>query len=94
MTESDDKTAAHNAIVSSFVPDATVDLKGKKCPMTFVYTKLELEKLQTHQILRVILDYPPSFSNVPRSVNLQGLGDIVKESEGDPGEKILWIRKK
>jgi len=74
--------------------DAVIDLRGRKCPMTFVYTKLELEKLEPRQILKVILDYAPSFTNVPRSVELQDLGEVIGESSEPGTEKTLWIRKK
>jgi TusA-related sulfurtransferase len=74
--------------------DACIDLHGKKCPMTFVYTKLELEKLASHQVLKVILDYAPSFTNVPRSVELQDLGDVISQSSDSDSEKTLWIRKR
>ena len=74
--------------------DAVIDLRGKKCPMTFVYTKLELEKLASGQILEILLNYAPSFTNVPRSVELQDLGEVVSQSPETGGEKTLWIRKK
>ncbi|MBM4310461.1 MAG: sulfurtransferase TusA family protein [Deltaproteobacteria bacterium] len=81
-------TAAETAV------DATADLRGRKCPMTFVYTKLELERLERGQILKVILDYAPSFTNVPRSVELQDLGEVICNPAEQGGEKTLWIRKK
>ena len=74
--------------------DAVIDLRGKKCPMTFVYTKLELEKLASGQILEIILNYAPSFTNVPRSVELQALGEVISDFSETDGEKTLWIRKK
>jgi tRNA 2-thiouridine synthesizing protein A len=74
--------------------DAVVDLRGKKCPMTFVYTKLELEKLAPGQILEIILNYAPSFTNVARSVELQDLGEVISQSAETGGEKTLRIRKK
>jgi tRNA 2-thiouridine synthesizing protein A len=74
--------------------DAVIDLRGKKCPMTFVYTKLELEKLAPGQILEIILNYAPSFANVPRSVELQDLGEVLSQSADTGGEKTLWIQKK
>ena len=80
--------------MSEQAADARADLRGKKCPMTFVHTKLELENLEPGQVLAVVLDYPPSFLNVPRSVALQELGAIVAQSESAAGEKTLWIRKK
>jgi tRNA 2-thiouridine synthesizing protein A len=84
---------APNAEKAAISADETLDLRGKKCPMTFVYTKLALEKLQAQQVLEVILDYAPSFTNVPRSLQLQQIGEVVKAQEETPGEKILWIRK-
>jgi len=74
--------------------DVTIDLRGKKCPMTFVYTKLELERLDPGQILEILLNYAPSFTNVPRSVQLQELGEVISESAETGGEKTLWIKKK
>jgi len=73
--------------------DVELDLRGKKCPMTFVYTKLALEKLASGQRLQVVLDYPPSFINVPRSVQLQKLGEVIFETPEDGAEKTLWIKK-
>jgi TusA-related sulfurtransferase len=73
--------------------EITLDLTGKKCPMTFVHTKLALEKLQPLQVLKVILDYEPSFTNVPRSVELQHLGTIVQERQEGNERKTLWICK-
>ena len=73
--------------------DAVIDLRGKKCPMTFVYAKLELEKLRSGQILEIVLDYAPSFVNVPRSVQLQVLGELISETPEICGEKTLWIKK-
>jgi TusA-related sulfurtransferase len=74
-------------------PHARIDLRGKTCPMTFVYTKLELERLQSGDILEVRLDYPPSFTTIPRSVLVQALGETIYEYAPAPGEKALWIRK-
>jgi tRNA 2-thiouridine synthesizing protein A len=72
--------------------DKRLDLKGKVCPMTFVYTKIALEEMEPGQILEVILDYAPSFTNVPRSIKLQKLGTLVHElMDGDI--KTLWIEK-
>ncbi len=78
---------------SSNHDDKFIDLRGKKCPLNFVYTKLALEELKQGQILKVALDYPPAFTNVPRSVNLQELGEVLDESESETGEKTIWIKK-
>ncbi|HMF29897.1 MAG TPA: sulfurtransferase TusA family protein [Candidatus Lokiarchaeia archaeon] len=73
-------------------PDETLDLTGKICPMTFVYTKLVLEKMEVGQILKVILDHPPAFTNVPESVARQNLGKILDKDE--TGQvRAFWIKK-
>jgi TusA-related sulfurtransferase len=79
---------------SCALADVTLDLKGKQCPMTFVYTKLGLEKMQPGQVLKVILDYIPSFTNVPRSIELQHLGEVINEQQDGEDNKTLWIRKR
>ncbi len=72
--------------------DEDLDLRGKICPMTFVYTKLALEKMQPGQVLKVILDYPPAYKNVPQSVTTQGLGVILAKRKEENG-KSIWIKK-
>ena len=57
--------------------DEQLDLRGKICPMTFVYTKLALEKISRGKILKVTLDFPPAFKNVPNTVNTQKLGRVI-----------------
>lgn len=72
--------------------DKEIDLKGKICPMTFVYTKIALEDMRKGQILKVILDYPPAFTNIPHSVKIQKLGKVLVEK--DRGKcKVLWIER-
>jgi tRNA 2-thiouridine synthesizing protein A len=72
--------------------DETIDLRGKICPMTFVYTKLALEKMQPGQVLKVTLDYPPAYKNVPQSVTTQGLGTVITKRK-EENAKSLWIKK-
>lgn len=75
-----------------FHADENLDLRGKICPMTFVYTKLALENISRGKILKVTLDFPPAFTNVPRSVKIQNLGRVIGEQyEGKVG--TLWIQK-
>jgi TusA-related sulfurtransferase len=69
-----------------------LDLRGKQCPMTFVYTKVALEKMDNGDILEVILDFRSAFTNVPASVKKQDLGEIVAEKE-ENGVKAIWIRR-
>jgi sulfite reductase (ferredoxin) len=50
----------------------TVDLRGVACPLNFVKAKLELEKIQTGQILEILLDGGEPIRNVPDSFAEQG----------------------
>lgn len=69
-----------------------LDLRGKQCPLTFVYTKVALESIGPNQILKIILDFKPAFINVPESIKKQELGSILKEEEID-GIKTIWVKK-
>ena len=72
--------------------DRELDLRGYQCPMTFVYTKVALEEMESDSILKVILDFRSAFTNVPKSIMRQELGEILSEYEKDT-EKTIWIKK-
>jgi TusA-related sulfurtransferase len=65
------------------------------CPLTFVYTKLALEKLNTDTILEVYLDFPPALKNIPESCKRQSLAELleVKEYHSDKPEWIMILKK-
>ena len=77
-------------LVSNSGVNQKLDIRGKVCPMTFVYTKLTLEKMDAGEILEVTLDFPAAIENVPTSVRRQGLGDIIG-IETLNTEKKTWI---
>ncbi|MFX1277964.1 MAG: sulfurtransferase TusA family protein [Promethearchaeota archaeon] len=72
-----------------------LDIRGKVCPMTFVYTKLHLEKMNTGELLEVILDFPAAVKNIPDSCKRQDLGEIVDIREINEAKKewMLIIKK-
>jgi TusA-related sulfurtransferase len=41
--------------------------------------RFALEKMQSNQVLKVILDFVSAFTNVPKSVEKQKLGKILKK---------------
>ena len=49
-----------------------LDLTNEVCPMTFVKTKLILEKMKTGDVLEVLLKDGEAIENVPKSVAEQG----------------------
>ncbi len=67
-----------------------LDIRGKVCPMTFVYTKLTLEKMNSGEILEVTLDFPAAVKNVPASCKRQDIGEII-DIKNIVNEKKVWI---
>lgn len=55
-----------------FVVDAVRNCRGVGCPMNLVYTKVELAKLRSGQVLEIILDDGPPINNVPESAVKEG----------------------
>ena len=49
-----------------------LDITNDVCPMTFVKTKLMLEKMKTGEVLEVRLSDGEALENVPKSVEEQG----------------------
>ena len=52
--------------------DKELNLKGKICPYTFIESMLVLEEMKIGEVLRVIVDYPPAVSEVPKSLENEG----------------------
>lgn len=78
--------------MSSYKVDRVIDLKGLKCPMTFVKTKLALEELEAGQILKSIVDDPTASQDVPRSAKLQGY-EVLDVKEVETGVWEILIRR-
>ena len=71
----------------------TVDLQGVACPLNFVKAKLELEKIQTGQILEILLDAGEPVRNVPDSFAEQGQ-EIVEIKNLGNHFSLKVLRKK
>ncbi|MFX1320480.1 MAG: sulfurtransferase TusA family protein [Promethearchaeota archaeon] len=69
-----------------------LDIRGKVCPMTFVYTKLKLEELDRGDILEVLLDFPAALKNIPENCKRQSLAELLEIKELD-SEKDVWLMK-
>ncbi len=72
-----------------------LDIRGKVCPMTYVYTKLRLEKMKSGEILEVTLDFPAAIENIPTSAKRQNIGELlnIKEIKANKKTWILTIKK-
>ncbi|MFQ6105579.1 MAG: sulfurtransferase TusA family protein [Candidatus Hydrothermarchaeaceae archaeon] len=59
----------------------TLDIRGEKCPDTFVFTKIKLEDVAYSGggTLKVILDFPPAVENISRSLREEKINYKVLE---------------
>ena len=70
----------------------TLDITRDHCPMTFVKTKLELEKLASGDQLEVLLAGGEPLANVPRSAAEAGYRVLSVSAAGD-GRHAVVIEK-
>lgn len=60
-----------------------LDITREHCPMTFVKTKIQLSKLQSGDVLEVLLTEGEPLENVPKSSREQGFNVLeVSHVEG------------
>ncbi|HEX2940630.1 MAG TPA: sulfurtransferase TusA family protein [Rhodopila sp.] len=69
-----------------------IDITGDVCPMTFVRTRLALDKLEPGQLLLVRLKGDEPLRNVPRTVTEQG-HTVVSLETAPTGIGTLLIRR-
>jgi tRNA 2-thiouridine synthesizing protein A len=69
-----------------------LDITQDRCPMTFVKTKLELEKLQPGDTLEVLLNDGEPLNNVPKTAVEQGFSIVEKVHVKDNVHRLV-IRK-
>lgn len=73
-------------------PDQVLDITGEFCPMTFVRTRLALDRLKSGQTLLVVLKGDEPARNVPRTAAEQG--HTVLATETADGITRLLLRRK
>ncbi len=72
--------------------DRELNIIGEVCPFTFVKSKLVLEQMELGQVLRVVLDYPPSVESVPKSMREEGQ-EVLAINKLDNNTWEILIRK-
>ncbi|MDP2329968.1 MAG: sulfurtransferase TusA family protein [Reyranella sp.] len=72
-------------------PDHDIDITAEVCPMTFVRTKLKLERMRSGEILSVRLRGEEPLRNVPRAARDEGHTILGIEALGDT--HIVTIRR-
>jgi tRNA 2-thiouridine synthesizing protein A len=72
--------------------DRVLDITHEVCPMTFVRTRLALDRMAPGERLLVLLRGDEPLRNVPRSAREQGHDILEQHTEAD-GTTRLLIRK-
>jgi TusA-related sulfurtransferase len=73
-------------------PDQTLDITGEVCPMTFVRTRLALDRLARGQVLLVLLRGDEPVRNVPLTAVAQGHA-VLSQQAGPDGVTRLLLRR-
>jgi tRNA 2-thiouridine synthesizing protein A len=74
------------------VADQELDITAEVCPMTFVRTRLALDRMAPGQILRVRLRGEEPLRNVPRTAREQG-HEVLSLETGTDGVATLLLRR-
>ena len=74
------------------VADRVLDITGDVCPMTFVKTRIALDRLNSGQTLLVRLRGEEPVRNVPRTAREQG-HTVLEQREDADGATLLLLRK-
>jgi len=77
---------------SVLTADRAIDITRDLCPMTFVKTRIALDRLAPGQTLLVRLKGEEPLRNVPRTAIEQGHAVLEQRAEAD-GTTLLLLRK-
>ena len=73
-------------------PERNLDITGETCPMTFVRTRLQLDRMAAGEVLRVRFRGAEPRTNLGRSLAEQGYAVLDLEELPD-GSGMLRVRK-
>ncbi|MHB0707627.1 sulfurtransferase TusA family protein [Roseomonas mucosa] len=72
--------------------DSRIDITRDTCPMTFVRTRLALDRMAPGQVLLVEMRGAEPVRNVPRTAVEQG-HQVLAQDEAGEGLVRLWLRR-
>jgi tRNA 2-thiouridine synthesizing protein A len=81
-----------NNMTDKISADQELDITGEVCPMTFVRTRLALDRMAPGQILSVRLRGDEPLRNVPRTAREQG-HEVLSLDTGSDGISRLLLRR-
>jgi TusA-related sulfurtransferase len=85
------RRSGYSCGVMTIPSDHAIDITGEVCPMTFVRTKLKLERMQPGEVLSVRLRGEEPLRNVPRAAREEGHTILGIEDDGEA--HIVTIRR-
>ena len=85
-------TVIPQSLLSDHAPDRVLDISGETCPMTFVRTRLALDRLQQGQTLLVHLRGEEPRRSVPETAAGLGHAVLALETDADGATRLL-LRK-
>ncbi|MGM0640846.1 MAG: sulfurtransferase TusA family protein [Thermotogota bacterium] len=71
----------------------TLDVMGEVCPVPDVDTKRALKKMNSGEILEVLIDYPMSKERIPETVEKMG-HEVLEVEEVGNSEWKIYIKVK
>ncbi len=74
--------------------DRILNLKGTICPYNFINSKLELEKMEIGQVLKVIVDYKNAVDEVPKAMEYEGQKILGVNQINDSDWEIVIEKRK
>ncbi|WP_420265772.1 sulfurtransferase TusA family protein [Candidatus Magnetominusculus dajiuhuensis] len=78
--------------MDEIIPDKRIDIRGLKCPYTFVRSKLTLESMNVGEVLEILLNYPDAAVSIPKSMQDHGQRVLSVDKINDT-EWVIVIRK-
>ena len=81
-----------NSVANSIAVDRELDITGDICPMTFVRTRLALDRLAPGETLLVLLRGEEPSRNVPRTAEAQGHAILALETDATGLTRLLLRR--
>jgi TusA-related sulfurtransferase len=79
-------------MLQAIAADCDIDITADICPMTYVRTRLALDRLRSGQVLAVTLRGEEPLRNVPLSATRQGHTVLSQEPAGPDTTRILIRR--
>ena len=80
------------AAPQEFAADSSLDISAETCPMTFVRTRLMLDRMAAGQTLLVRSRGEEPRNNIPRTALEQG-HDVLGRSDQADGTSLVLLRK-